>query len=186
MFNVFRMMSRSQLHPLPVYFDRYIELCDDVPVTEAIQISIGETDRFPVDQWELLGDRVYAPGKWTVKDILQHLIDTERIFAYRALAFARGETALLPAFDENSYAARASVAHRRIRELVAELRTVHESFLHLFASFTAEDLARSGLCFKGDCSVAAIGYCMPGHQRWHIGVLEERYHPLLKPADDLL
>lgn len=177
-------MIRSQLHPLPVYFDRYIELCDDVSVTEAIRISIEETDRFPVDRWELLGDRVYAPGKWTVKDILQHLVDTERIFAYRALAFARGETVPLPAFDENSYAASASVAHRSVRELVAELRTVHESFLQLFSSFTAEDLARSGLCFKGDCSVAAIGYCIPGHQRWHIGVLEERYYPLLEQEGD--
>ena len=101
-------MKRSELNPLPEYFDRYINKCDDVGISQAIQTSINELDRIPLAKWEWLKDKTYAPGKWTVKDILQHLIDTERIFMYRALAFSRGEMQLLPSFDEDKYAAAAA------------------------------------------------------------------------------
>ncbi|MBK7036783.1 MAG: DinB family protein [Bacteroidetes bacterium] len=84
-------MLLSQLSPLPEYFDRYILKCDDVELTDAIKISITELENAPIDKWKQLGDKTYAPGKWTVKEILQHLIDTERIFCYRALTYARGE-----------------------------------------------------------------------------------------------
>jgi hypothetical protein len=172
-------MKRSQLNPMPEYFDRYINKCDDVTLLEAIQISIDELDRFPVDKWKALGDKVYAPGKWTVKDILQHLIDTERVFAYRALAFARGETEALPSYDEDSYAAYAGASKRSLEDLIEEMRLVRLSFLNMFASFDEDALARIGKSFRGTYSVASIGFCMCGHQRWHIEVLEERYYPLL-------
>lgn len=173
-------MRRSQLHPMPEYFDRYINKCDDVELLDAIQTSIDELDDAPIEKWEALGDQVYAPGKWTVKDILQHLIDTERIFMYRALAFARGETQALPSFDEDQYATFAQGNTRSIESLVEELRLVHRSFQKLYASFSPEALQRIGKGFKGEYSVASIGFCMPGHQRWHMGILEERYYPLLK------
>lgn len=178
-------MIRSQLSPMPEYFDRYIDLCDDVTVLEAIQTSIDEVDHFPMDKWKALGDSVYAPGKWTVKDILQHLIDTERVFTYRALAFARGEAEVLPSYDENSFAEHAAANDRSLEELVDELRGVHLSFLKMFASFTPEALARIGRAAKGKYATAAIGFCMPGHQRWHIGILEERYYPLLQESATL-
>ncbi len=178
-------MKRSQLNPMPEYFDRYINKCDDVTVLEAIQTSIDELDRFPMDKWKALGDSVYAPGKWTVKDILQHLIDTERVFTYRALAFARGETAVLPSYDENVFAELAAAGNRSLEDLVDELRGVHVSFLKMFASFTPEALARVGRAFKGQYAAAAIGFCMAGHQRWHIEILEERYYPLLQESTTL-
>lgn len=172
-------MTRAQLSPMPAYFDRYINLCDDVDIPTAIQTSLYELDRFPVDAWKALGDRVYAPGKWTVKDVLQHLIDTERIFGYRALAFARGETQPLPSFAEDAYAASARANVRSVESLVGELRTVHQAFLTLFKSFTPEALQRTGMGFRGEYSVASVGFCMPGHQRWHLKILQERYLPLL-------
>lgn len=175
-------MKRSQLTPMPEYFDRYINKCDDVSILDAIQTSIDELDNFPVDKWKALGDRVYAPGKWTVKDILQHLIDTERIFTYRALAFARGEAETLPPYDEDSYAALAGANSRTLEDLVEELRLVHVSFLKMFASFDDDALARMGKAFRGKYSVAAIGFCMPGHQRWHMDILAERYYPLLEQS----
>lgn len=175
-------MKRSQLDPMPEYFDRYINKCDDVDILEAIRTSIDEVDRFPVDKWKALGDKVYAPGKWTVKDILQHLIDTERIFTYRALAFARGEAEKLPPYDEDSYASLAGANNRTLEDLVDELRLVHLSFLKMYASFDEKALARMGRSFKGHSSVASIGFCMPGHQRWHIEVLEDRYYPLLEQS----
>ena len=82
-------MKRSQLPFLPEYFDRYILLCDDVTISEAIQTSIDELDQIPLDQWDASSETTHALGKWNIKDILQHLIDTERVFTYRALAFAK-------------------------------------------------------------------------------------------------
>lgn len=172
-------MKRSQLYPMPVYFDRYVNLCDDVELVEAIQISIDELDQFPIAKWKSLGDKVYAPGKWTVKDILQHLIDTERVFTYRAVAFSRGEVQALPSYDEDNYAISAQANNRSVESLVEELRIVHLSLLKLFESFRAEHLQKKGVGFKGEYTVASIGFCMSGHQRWHLKVLEEKYYPLL-------
>jgi DinB superfamily len=171
-------MKRNQI-TLPEYFDRYINLCDDVELPEAIQISIDELDHFPIAQWNKLGDKVYAPGKWTIKDILQHLIDTERIFMYRALAFARNEKQQMPSFEEDEYVRESDTSKRSIEELVAELRTVHACFKTMFESFTPAMLNRTGKGFKGEYSVASIGFIMPGHQRWHLKVIEEKYLPII-------
>lgn len=175
-------MKKSDLNPMPEYFDRYINLCDDVSLTDAFQTSINEVNSFPVKDWEKIGNKVYAPGKWTIKDILQHIIDTERIFSYRALAFSRGEPAQLPSFDEDVYAAAANATGRDLNEIIAELRTLRESTRMLFNSFSDEMLLKKGMGFKGEYSVASIGFCMPGHQRWHLKVIEEKYMPLLKIA----
>jgi hypothetical protein len=173
-------MLRSQLRPMPEYFDRYINLCDDVPLLDAIQTSLDELDRLPLDRWAALGDRVYAPGKWTLRDILQHLVDTERVFSYRALAFARGDQQAMPPFSEDDFAASAGANHRSLHSLVEEMKISRHSFLELYQSFTPEMLARTGMGFRGLYSVAAIGFIMPGHQRWHLKVLEERYYPLIE------
>jgi DinB superfamily len=173
-------MKRSQLHPMPEYFDRYINKCDDVELLDALQISIDELDNLPIEKWKALGNKIYAPGKWTVKDILQHLIDTERIFTYRALAFTRNETQAMPSFSEDDYAMAASANNRTIESLATELRMVHQSAKALFESFTPEMLHKTGKGFKGEYSVASIGFILPGHQRWHLQVLKERYYPLLE------
>jgi len=172
-------MKRSELNPIPEYFDQYINLCDDVELLKAIEISINEIDSFPIQTWTKLGNTVYAPGKWTVKDILQHLIDTERIFMYRALVYARNEKAKLPSYEENEYAENANTNHRTLEELINELRSVHIAFISLYESFTPEMLARSGEGFKGEYSVAAIGFILAGHQRWHLNVLKEKYEVLV-------
>ncbi|MFN8353092.1 MAG: DinB family protein [Spirosomataceae bacterium] len=172
-------MKKSAINPMPEYFDRYINQTDDVTVSEALQISLNELDAFPLAQWEALGDRVYAPDKWTIQDILQHLIDTERIFAYRALCFARGEQTPLPSYDENEYAHQANAQHRTLTDLIAELRLVRQSSIALYQSFTSEMLLRTGLSFKGHYSVLAIGFILAGHQRWHQGIIQERYLSLL-------
>ncbi len=172
-------MKRSELTPMPEYFDRYINKCDDVELLEAIRIAINELDAFPIEKWKVLGDKVYAPGKWTVKDILQHLIDTERIFCYRALAFARNEKQAMPMFSEDEYAVSAQAVNRNIEDLVNELRTTHVAAMSLFKSFTPAMLNKMGKGFRGMYSIASIGFILAGHQRWHLAVLEEKYEPLL-------
>ncbi len=173
-------MLRSQINPMPEYFDRYILMADDVDVLDAIRTSIDEMDQFPLDTWKALGDQVYAPGKWTIRDILQHLIDTERIFCYRALAAARGEKQTMPYFEEDDYAAAAGANSRTLEDLVEEMRISHQSFLALYQSFTPEMQQRMCKGFKGEYSVLAMGFVIAGHQRWHQRILEERYYPLLQ------
>lgn len=172
-------MKRSELKNLPEYFDRYINKCDDVELLVAMQTSIDELNNAPLEKWKALGDTVYAPGKWTLKDMLQHLIDTERVFCYRALSFARGDIQQLPSFDEDGFSSAAQANNRTLESLIEELQLSHRSAKSLFESFTPEMLNRTGMGFKGAYAVASIGFILPGHQRWHLGVLEEKYLPLL-------
>jgi len=173
-------MKRSQLPTLPEYFDRYINMTDDVELLDAIQKSIDELDTIPIQKWRALGDKVYAPGKWTIHEIIQHLIDAERIFSYRVLAFSRGETQKMPSFDEDEYVKASNANNRSLESLIDELKIVHFSLYALFHSFTPAMLEIMGQGFKGSYSIASIGFMLPGHQRWHFKLIEERYMPLLE------
>lgn len=172
-------MTRSDINPMPEYFDRYINMADDTELKEALAISVDELNNLPVALWKSIGDKVYAPGKWTIKDILQHMIDTERIFAYRALCFARGEAARMPSFDEEEYGRSTNATQRTLEDLIDELKLNRASFIALYNSFTDEMLLRAGLSFKGTYSVLAIGFIIAGHQRWHLNVIKERYEGLI-------
>ncbi len=163
---------------MPEYFDRYINKCDDVELSEALRISMMELKTAPIEKWEALGDKVYAPGKWTAKDILQHLIDTERVFSYRATAFARGEKDVM-SFDEDLYGKNANARARSIEDLLEEAICLRKSFIHLYESFSDKMLLQMGNGFKGQYSVSSIGFIIPGHQRWHFDQLKEKYFPLL-------
>lgn len=173
-------MKVADLPYLPEYFSRYYFLLDDVPLLDVIQKSIDELKELPLDQYRALGDRVYAPGKWTVKDILQHITDTTRTFTYRALAFARGDKQAMPAFPEDTFAANAEANERSFESLLEEMAIVNQSFKAMFASFTPKMLLRGGIGFKGPYTVASIGFTLPGHQRWHFGMIRDRYFPLLE------
>ncbi len=172
-------MKRSELNPMPKYFDRYINLTDDVEVVDALQISLEELKNAPIDKWKALGDKVYAPGKWTVKELLQHMIDADRIFMYRALAFARIDRQKLLGFDEELYAKNSNANQRTIDDLFDELVIVRKSFISLFKSFTNDMLQTIGSSYNSEYSVISIGFSMAGHQRWHLKILEERYFPLI-------
>lgn len=173
-------MKKNRINPMPEYFDRYINKTDDVTLTEALKISERELEMIPIDTYKKLGNRVYADGKWTIKDILQHLIDTERIFSYRALAFARNEPNKMLSYDEDAYAKNTNANDRTIEDLIHEYKIVRKSFIELFKSFNEEMLLKTGKGFKGEYSVLAIGFMMPGHQRWHMDVIKEKYLPLIE------
>lgn len=164
----------------PEYFSRYYHLLDEVPLLEVLQNSIDELDELPLDKYRSLGNQVYAPGKWTVKDIIQHITDINRTFTYRALAFARADKQQMPSIPEDDYAVTAQANARSFESLINELRNVNQSLKDMFASFTPEMLLREGIGFKGPYTVASIGFTLPGHQRWHLEVLKERYFPLLE------
>ena len=117
----------------------------------------------------------YAPGKWTVREVLGHIMDGERVFSYRALTFARGDAGPLPSFDENAWAAASNAGRRTMKDLLAEYRAVRAATVALFASLGAEEFARSGVASKNPVTVRALAYIVAGHERHHLRILRERY-----------
>src|ERR1700739_2474632 len=115
-------MIKSEIEKLPAYFDRYINLVEDTDVLEALEKYVSFYFEQEKSTFEKLGDKIYAPGKWTVKDIIQHLIDAELIFCYRALRFARNDKTTLSGFDEDFYAANTNVKNRSLNEILEEFK----------------------------------------------------------------
>jgi len=174
------MMKKSDLIKMPEYFDRYIMLTDDVTYMEALEISLKELENAPLDKWHQLNEKVYAPGKWTIKDILQHDIDTERVFTYRITAIARGDKQKMIPYDEDAFALNARANRRSIDDLYEELILVRKGTIAMFKSFDKDMLLQQGFGFNGvEYSPLALGFMLAGHQRWHFKVLEERYYSLI-------
>ena len=120
-------------------------------------------------------DYRYAPGKWTIREVVQHLIDAERVFCYRALCFARKSPTPLPGFDENLFAEFSKADKRDWQDLVHEFTHTRESSRLLFASFDDDQLESAGIANNSPVYVRALGYVLLGHVTHHINVLEERY-----------
>jgi hypothetical protein len=118
---------------------------------------------------------VYAEGKWTFREILAHVIDTERIFNYRALRFARNDSTELHSFDHNFYNKNASANSKELQELLDEFKTVRASSISLYKSFSDQVLLRKGSASGNIISVRAIGYLISGHQEHHLKIFKERY-----------
>ncbi len=118
----------------------------------------------------------YAPGKWTVAQLLQHVIDTERVFAYRAMCIGRGEKQELPGFDENEFAAAAPAANRKLKGLAEELLTLRKATIILFRSLEKENaLDKTGTASGKSISVNALGFILAGHVLHHISIISDRY-----------
>lgn len=153
----------------------YIKAAANVELIEELEICLHEFIRFvqniPMDKF----DYRYAEGKWTIKDIIQHVIDTERIFAYRALRISRNDITPLPGFEENDYVENSKANERGIQDLLAEFSAVRYSTLFLFKSFSEEQLKRMGTASGTAISVRAIGFIIIGHQKHHQHIFQERY-----------
>jgi len=153
----------------------YINALDNVELLEELEISLHDFIRFvqniPMDKF----DYRYAEGKWTIKDIIQHIIDAERIFGYRALRISRNDQTQLPGFEENDYVENTDANSRSIQGLLTELSALRHSNLLMFKSFTEEQLTRMGIASNHSISVRALGFLIIGHQKHHQKVFQERY-----------
>jgi uncharacterized damage-inducible protein DinB len=170
-------MNSNQL-PVNEYSEfnaTYIKALDNVNLIEELEISLHDFIKFvqniPMDKF----DYRYAEGKWTIKDIIQHCIDTERIFAYRALRISRNDQTPLPGFEENDYVDNTNAISRSLQELLTEFSAVRHSNLLLFKSFSNEQLTRLGIASNHTISVRALGFLIIGHLKHHQRVFEERY-----------
>ena len=120
-------------------------------------------------------DFAYAKGKWTIKQLLQHITDAERVFAYRALRVARFDETPLPGFDENAWAEHADVSNRNWEDMIKEFRLLRRSNQLMIESFSKEQLAATGIASNHPISVAALCFILAGHVEHHMNILEERY-----------
>tara|TARA_B110000046_G_scaffold177400_1_gene204115 strand:+ start:2547 stop:3098 length:552 start_codon:yes stop_codon:yes gene_type:complete len=117
----------------------------------------------------------YAEGKWTMKELIQHIIDTERIFSYRALCFARNDTTSLPGFDQDIFVENDNANDRDYYDLLDEMAVLRKSSVQLYKSFSDEALLRIGVASDNRMSVRALGYLFSGHQIHHLNIVKERY-----------
>jgi uncharacterized damage-inducible protein DinB len=168
--------TEVQSHEYASYYMNYIALVsDEYTLIEELEIALHRLIKFvqnlPMDKF----DYSYAEGKWTIKDIIQHIIDAERVFAYRALCFARNDKTALPSFDEDNYALQTNANKRSIMDLLTELSAVRHSTIYLFKTFSNEQLNRLGIASNSSMSVRALGFIIIGHQNHHQRVFEERY-----------
>lgn len=117
----------------------------------------------------------YADNKWTVLELLQHLIDSERVFAYRALRFSREDKTPLPGFEENDFVQNSRANRRTFDSLLNEFQTVRDASISLFSSFNDDDMKKMGIASNSDMSVRAIGFIISGHSIHHMKIIQERY-----------
>lgn len=173
-------MNILDLPFLPEYFDRYItQIPKELELRDAFEQFAPEVIFGDTDLLLQLGDQVYAPGKWSVKDILQHCIDTERIMTYRALCISRGEIISLPGFEENLYAQNTVATTRTVEDLLDEYSAVRLTTRMLFEHMSEAMVLRTGNANNTPITPLAIAYMVLGHAVHHKNVLVERYYPLV-------
>ena len=170
-------MSKPSPNSYPVYFQRYIDQVPEEDLFIAFKNQAPIIRDFLATITEEKSFHFYAADKWTLKELLQHMIDTERVFNYRALSFARKEKASLPGFEENAYAASSNANSRTWQSMLDEFIIVRESTTLLFNSFSEEALQTSGIANDHHTSVMAVGFILLGHFYHHKKVIEERYLP---------
>jgi uncharacterized damage-inducible protein DinB len=171
-----RTIEKPRRGEYPPYAAMYIDLLpDDGRVLEHLDES-GRTVRRLVEALpaERLDHR-YAPGKWTIREILLHLVDDERIYGYRALRFARNDATELPGFEQDDYAAQSRAGERSVESLLDEHAAVRRATIALFAGLPDEAWLRAGVANGARVTVRALAYHIAGHELHHLNVIRERY-----------
>ena len=165
-------LNASEYNP---YYETYVGKAGDLSLLEGLSDSFNTTLEFFNNLPEGKMEYAYAEGKWTVKEVMQHIIDTERVFTYRALRFSRNDKTELPGYDQDAYTPSSEANRRTKASLIEEYSQVRESTISLFKSFTNEMLLLSGKASGGNMSVRAIGFIVIGHEKHHCQVINERY-----------
>lgn len=159
------------------YYGRYVACVPDGDILETLRDELGET---LADLQGLTPEQEryrYAPGKWSLREVVGHLIDSERVFAYRALTMARSENADLPGMDQDEWAERSDAHERTLDELCAEWAALRRANIHMFAAMSAEEGARSGRASGFDFTVRSFAWIIAGHELWHRQHIAEHYLP---------
>lgn len=157
------------------FYETYVSLVTGDDVIETLRGQLRETSALIGDIPEERGSFRYAAGKWSVKELIGHVIDGERVFGYRALRFARGDQTPLPGFDQDVFMAHSAFGEYSIAELAREYEQVRGGHLSMFEHFAAEAWSRTGVASENPVSVRALAYVMAGHEQHHMNILRDRY-----------
>ncbi|MGB0849645.1 MAG: DinB family protein [Bacteroidia bacterium] len=168
-------MSKEWLDDAPKYFERYIELVNEDDMLDAMENSWNELIEWVETIDEDKDHYAYEEGKWTVNQVLMHIMDTERIFQYRSLCIARGELNDLPGFDHDAYTENSNAEGRTMDSILREFDIVRQSSISLYGSFRDENLKQKGSANGLTVQPLLYGFLVCGHLRHHLNVLKERY-----------
>jgi uncharacterized damage-inducible protein DinB len=169
------MIPRPAADEFLPYYGKYIDAVPDGDLLQMLQTQLDETLTLVRGLPEEQGGHRYAPGKWSIRQVLSHVIDAERIFAYRALRIARGDRTPLASFDENAYADASGADARTLADLADELEHVRLATIALLRGLYDEALARRGTASDAEVSVRALAWIIAGHELHHRKLLRERY-----------
>ena len=168
-------IPRPQADEHVEYYSRYISKVPDGDLIALLRDQAMETVGLLRGLSEEKGNYAYAPGKWTIKEVVGHITDAERVFAYRALTFARAPGTPLPGFDENAWTPAGNFGARTLAELLDDFQVVRASTVRLAQSFNDEMLKSKGSASGADITVRALLYIVAGHERHHVALFRERY-----------
>jgi hypothetical protein len=157
------------------YYGKYIALVPEGAIVETLMKQVSETTTMLRGLSEAQGAHRYAPEKWTVKEVVGHMIDTERVFAYRALVFARNDKSELPSMDQNPYVQFGNFTNCKLRDLADEFECVRHSTVYLLRHLGDEAWTRRGVASGAEVSVRALAYIIAGHELHHAKILREKY-----------
>ena len=169
------MSEKTSATDIPGYFMRYISKTAGKDLVQTLQTSFIRNSKWMESLPSDLLSYAYAPGKWTLSQVLGHVLDCERIFAYRALCFARGEGQVLSGFEQDDYVAMSNVKSWSLKQMLEEYQAVRMSTISLFKNLDSESLGRSGKFSGNVLSVEQIGRIILGHEIHHLEVIDERY-----------
>jgi hypothetical protein len=164
--------SPSEYNP---WYAGYITGVPDGSILSTLEAQTGETLQLLSSIAEAKGGHRYAPGKWSIKETVLHVIDAERVFSMRALCIGRGETKALPGFEQDDYVVTSEAAQRTMLSLLTEYTAVRSSTMQLLRNLPEAAWSRSGIASEKPVSFRAIVYIIAGHERHHVKVLRERY-----------
>lgn len=168
-------IARPDTSEYAPFYEGYVSQVPEGDVLELLERQLGDTIHLLGQVSEARADHRYAEGKWSIKEVAGHLVDTERVFAYRLLTFARGDAGPLPGFDENTFVANGAFATRTLRDLVGEFVHVRRATLHMLRGLDDAAWAREGVANGNRITVRALPFVMAGHERHHVRLLRERY-----------
>lgn len=173
-----KMYSKPMPGDYSPYFERYMVQLPDVPLMELLEKQAEELTNLFSDVTEEQAEKPYAPGKWNAKQVLGHMMDTERIMFYRALCISRGEQQSLLSFDENAYVANAAFSGRTVASLLEEYRLMRQNHLVFFRNLEEGARQRRGLCDGAPTTVNGLLGIIAAHERHHLHLLKEKYLPV--------
>jgi uncharacterized damage-inducible protein DinB len=157
------------------YYEKYVSLVPEGDILSILTRQADTTLSLLSSIPEAQADKRYAPDKWSIKEVVGHVVDCERIFSYRALTFARNDPTLLPGFEQDDYVRYAAFAETPLTDLAAEFESVRRANVYMFKSLAADAWLRSGNANGTSVTVRALAHIIAGHELHHIGILRERY-----------